>query len=194
MEGGLFQWKIQKLNISRGPVADYSDISRPLPDPPKGMIWQRDEETRVFSLQNEKESSSLSAKEKSPCKWEIIDKASLICEEGQDKWTVTSDTGDQENNAGYFEHVVLPSDTLEGICLQYKISATKLRQVNHFSGSSLILAPKRLQIPLDNITRDNCTRNGATRTLRMQDRNSEEYKIHKFFLECPDLGIREIKA
>ena len=58
MEGGLFQWKIQKLNISRGPVADYSDISRPLPDPPKGMVWRRDEETRGFSLSKEKESSS----------------------------------------------------------------------------------------------------------------------------------------
>jgi len=53
--------------------------------------------------------------------------------------------------SSYMEHKVLPTDTLQGLCLAYKISAVKLRMANKFSGNSLILAPKTLKIPLNSI-------------------------------------------
>lgn len=44
-------------------------------------------------------------------------------------------------------HVVQPTDTLQGICLRYRITPTELRQGNMFSGSNLALAPSKLLIP-----------------------------------------------
>jgi len=87
----------------------------------------------------------------------------------------------------YEEHIVLPTDTLQGICLAYRIHATRLRQVNRFSGNSLLLAPKRLIIPISK----KALKNG---TIRVQDRDSPEFKIHFFHSEFPRLGITGAKA
>jgi hypothetical protein len=87
----------------------------------------------------------------------------------------------------YVEHVVLPSDTFQGLCLAYKISGTRLRQVNHFSGSSLTYAPKKLIIPLTK----KALRSGF---IRVQDKESREYKLHAFMLEVSALKEVEAKA
>jgi LysM repeat protein len=58
------------------------------------------------------------------------------------KFILSESTGDE-----YMEHVVLPTDTLQGLCLAYKLSATRLRMINGFSGNSLQMAPKKLRIP-----------------------------------------------
>jgi hypothetical protein len=47
----------------------------------------------------------------------------------------------------YYQHIVLPSDTVQGICIRYKISWRRLGQINGFSGKNLALAPKILWIP-----------------------------------------------
>jgi LysM repeat protein len=44
------------------------------------------------------------------------------------------------------EHTVMPEDTLQGLCLKYGCSATDLRRLNMFSGSS-IQCKKSLHIP-----------------------------------------------
>jgi len=82
----------------------------------------------------------------------------------------------------YVEHIILPGDTLQGICLAYKISATRLRQANQFSGNSLSLAPKKLIIPLSK---------KALRTgfVKVQDKASREYKVHAFLAEMPNLNL-----
>ena len=86
----------------------------------------------------------------------------------------------------YVEHVVLPSDTLEGMCLFYKISATRLRQANQFSGNTLSLAPKRLVIPL--------SKNGLkTGAVRVQDRTTKEYKVAAFIAEYPETRDEEAR-
>ena len=107
----------------------------------------------------------------------------------------------------YVEHIVLPSDTLQGICIQYKVSSTILQKVNNFSGSTLCWAPKRLFIPLKGTTTiqdsandsdshnsinvtDSIHRNG----IRLQDRTQKEYKIHKFLFEVPCLSTKEVDA
>jgi len=59
----------------------------------------------------------------------------------------TQDTVSQEDSVQY--HIVQPGDTLNYICLKYKVTATVLRVSNDFIGSSIHLAadPTRLIIP-----------------------------------------------
>lgn len=87
----------------------------------------------------------------------------------------------------YVEHVVLPTDTLQGICLSYKISSTRLRQANCFSGNSLLLAPNKLVIPISK----KALRSGF---IRVQDTDAKEYKLHAMLAEFPDLSMTEAKA
>jgi LysM repeat protein len=112
--------------------------------------------------------------------------------------TLSSSTIDSQDNAlgpsglgvlgvDYVEHVVLPTDTLQGICIAYKVSASNLRRANHFTGHSLHSAPKKLLIPLSK---------QALRTgyIRVQDTDSKEYKLHYFQVEFPDINMAEAKA
>lgn len=87
----------------------------------------------------------------------------------------------------YVEHIIMPTDTLQGICLAYKIGSTRLRQANHFSGNSLLLAPKKLVIPLSK----KALRSGF---IRVQDTDAKEYKLHAILAEFPDLSLTEAKA
>lgn len=87
----------------------------------------------------------------------------------------------------YLEHVILPTDTLQGICLAYKISSTRLKQANHFSGSSLLLAPKKLVIPISK----QALRSGF---IRVQDTDAKEYKLYSFLAEYRDLSMIEARA
>lgn len=83
------------------------------------------------------------------------------------------------------EHIILPTDTLQGLCIQYRVNARTLKQVNRFSGTSLSLAPKRLVIPI---------RSNDLETIKVQNRSTEEWKMHKVLAEVGSLGIKEIKA
>ena len=87
----------------------------------------------------------------------------------------------------YIEHVVLPADTLQGLCLAYKTSGTRLRQVNQFSGSNLSSAPKKLLIPLSK----KALRNGAY--IHTQNKETKEYKIHAVMADLP-ADIKESEA
>ena len=86
----------------------------------------------------------------------------------------------------YVEHVVMRTDTLQGICLSYKISATRLRQANQFSGNTLLLAPKKLIVPMSK----NGLKNGA---IRMQVRTTKEFKLQALMAEFTDLGSNDAK-
>mmetsp|Transcript_27015 Transcript_27015/g.41505 ORF Transcript_27015/g.41505 Transcript_27015/m.41505 type:complete len:423 (+) Transcript_27015:175-1443(+) len=112
--------------------------------------------------------------------------------------TLSSSTIDSQDNTlgpsglgvlgvDYVEHVVLPTDTLQGICIAYKVSASSLRRANHFTGHSLHSAPKKLLIPLSK---------QALRTgfIRVQDTDSKEYKLHYFQAEFPDINMAEAKG
>jgi LysM repeat protein len=87
----------------------------------------------------------------------------------------------------YLEHVILPTDTLQGICIAYKISSTQLKLANHFSGNSLLLAPSKLVIPISK----QALRSGY---IRIQDTDQKEYKIHALLAEFPDFSMIEAKA
>jgi hypothetical protein len=84
------------------------------------------------------------------------------------------------------EHICLPTDTIQGICIAYKVSASQLRRANHFSGT-LHSAPKKLLIPLSK---------QALRTgfIRVQATDTKEYKLHYFQAEFPDITATEAKG
>jgi len=175
-EGGLLSWKRQTVK-QNGPVADYSRLRLPLPPPPEGQSWQKNESTKEWSLvgnkqgklsRNDKKSSSTSSKSS--------DYESRI------KKLQKEDLGDID----YLYHVVLPSDTFQGLCLTYKITSTRLRQVNMFSGSNLKLAPKKLIIPVKKALL-------SAGKIRMQDRTSKEFKINEIQAVFPEMGNPEAK-
>eukprot|EP00980_Cylindrotheca_fusiformis_P016678 scaffold5024_cov136-Cylindrotheca_fusiformis.AAC.7 len=111
--------------------------------------------------------------------------------------TASSSTIDSQDNAlgpsgkgvlgvDYVEHIVLPTDTLQGICIAYKVSVVSLRRANHFTGQ-LHSAPKKLLIPLSK---------QALRTgyIRVQDTDTKEYKLSFFQAEFADITPTEAKA
>lgn len=124
-DGGLFQWKRQDIDQSRGPAASYDNIMKPLPPPPKDMHWVVDPKTREWRLEKKLDDD------------EIVVEATPVEDIDAD---------------GFFHHKVSSSDTFQGICLKYKITPTELRQANGgFSGSNLLLAPNPLRIPQNHV-------------------------------------------
>jgi hypothetical protein len=100
----------------------------------------------------------------------------------KNKFVMTEYKGD----APYLEHIVLPTDTLQGLCLAYKVSATQLRMENKFSGNSLQMAPKKIKIPMVGVT------NGMM--IKTQDKTSKEFKLYAFQAEIPTMELVEAKA
>lgn len=99
----------------------------------------------------------------------------------KNKFILTESTGEPS-----IDHVVLPTDTLQGLCLAYKMSATRLRMENKFSGNSLQMAPKKLKIPVVNATKG--------MMIRTQDTTSQEYKLYAVVAEIPTMELVESKA
>ncbi|KAL3770910.1 hypothetical protein ACHAWU_003219 [Discostella pseudostelligera] len=104
----------------------------------------------------------------------------------------------ESNGEAYIHHVVLPTDTLQGLCLAYKLSATRLRMENNFSGNSLQLAPKKLRIPNNVASRGGVNssnhNNNKGMMIRVQDTTSKEYKLYAFVAEIPTMELVEAKA
>lgn len=266
-------------NCTPPPIADYSNIRDPLPQPPSGLSWVRNEDTREWTLvesvtirasvddidkgkNNRGRTSSLCSYTSS-----ITDIPECYYNQDQDQClpqphptrrsfanhstitehfvetnansdrrlhfnpsfnsscstlgsddllsytmmnvndcsstTTTNSNGTAGSNLSFkadehvmIEHIILPNDTLQGICIQYKVSATRLKQVNQFSGSSLLLAPKCLFIPIKRGKGSNSVDvfDHASSGIKLQDTSTMEYKIHKVLSDCSTLGMREIKA
>lgn len=100
----------------------------------------------------------------------------------QNKFVLTEYTAE----SSYLEHVVLPTDTLQGLCLAYKVSATQLRMENKFSGNSLQMAPKKLKIPMNGVTKG--------MMIKTQDKTSSEFKLYSFLAEIPTMEQIEAKV
>eukprot|EP00980_Cylindrotheca_fusiformis_P017142 scaffold5276_cov134-Cylindrotheca_fusiformis.AAC.9 len=55
-EGGHLPWKRQEIDQGRGRrLASYANLQDPLPEPPEGMHWTQDKETREWSLERKME-------------------------------------------------------------------------------------------------------------------------------------------
>ena len=141
--------------------------------------------TRAGSVRsiNSVDQSNSNSNSSVPCKIQRTKSDSTL--DSQDN--VLGPSGKGVLGVDYVEHVVLPTDTLQGICIAYKVSATNLRRANHFTGHSLHLAPKKLLIPVSG----KALRAGY---IRVQETDSKEYKLHYFESEFPDLSTTEAKA
>jgi len=100
----------------------------------------------------------------------------------QNKFLLTEYTAE----SSYLEHIVLPTDTLQGLCLAYKVSATQLRMENNFSGNSLQMAPKKIKIPMNGVTKG--------MMIKTQDKTSNEFKLYAFVAEIGSLTLTEAKV
>ena len=119
-EGGLFAWKRQEIDFHRGPTGEYVNVHKPLPNPPKGMYWVLNEDTKEWSLEKRTECLVVA---------EVVDEK-------------------VEDGPEFIEHELQQTDTFAGLCLRYKITPTELRQANGgCSGTNLLLAPNPLRIP-----------------------------------------------
>jgi len=78
------------------------------------------------------------------------------------------------------EHIVLPTDTLQGICLRYRVSTTTLRRHNVFSGSNIKFL-KKMIIPLDH-----------SQPVLLQQHNSRDIILQSFRNETNE-GAAEAK-
>lgn len=83
----------------------------------------------------------------------------------------------------YTQHIVMPTDTLAGICLRYKISRRDLQRVNKFYGNDLRLAPCQLCIPI--------TLKARQVGWKPQDVNSPEVKMATLLAQVPSLSSME---
>jgi len=113
MEGGWLPWKLQ-IHKNNSPSLD--SYGKPLPPPPPGHIWER---------QNDGS-------------WQLLKTTN------SDDKAPKSSTSDPR----VIEHVVMPGDTLQGICLKYRSSAVSIRRLNMFSGNN-IQFKEVLLIPVD---------------------------------------------
>ena len=119
-DGGINPWKVQKIT-ENGPAGDYSNLREPL-IPPKGKTWNKDDATNEWHLVD-----------KNTQQKQHDDVATAVVVESDEPLTCSPFLKkDAVKGIHYLEHEIQPTDTFQGICLAYKITATKLRQVKYF--------------------------------------------------------------
>eukprot|EP00752_Nemacystus_decipiens_P018718 g16781.t1 len=135
-EGRWLPWKEQKVDIR--PTPDYKELAKPLKQPPHGLEWRRLEDG-VWELRSVREALSLLEQQNEGRKKE----------EDDDTMRKEKGLGEGKERAPEFlEHVVMPDDTLVGICLKYKVKDRELRRLNgfvggHFRMCDVLIIPNR---------------------------------------------------
>jgi len=82
------------------------------------------------------------------------------------------------------QHLVLPSDTFEGVCLRYKVSGNRLRQCNQLlGGTNLRIMPPILHVPVSSI-----------HSIKHQDTTTIEYKVSWMVYCVPQLTRKVAEA
>ena len=109
-------------------IVDLS--SNPLPTPPKGMQWEhKNGEWKCVIVE------ALSACSKEGAQDQM----------GKDLRTIDDDRADEYI---WVDHVVMPEDTIRGICLKYRCNVVDLRRHNNFSGDAF-RSRKKLRIKVN---------------------------------------------
>eukprot|EP00560_Eucampia_antarctica_P009137 CAMPEP_0197828404 /NCGR_PEP_ID=MMETSP1437-20131217/4971_1 /TAXON_ID=49252 ORGANISM="Eucampia antarctica, Strain CCMP1452" /NCGR_SAMPLE_ID=MMETSP1437 /ASSEMBLY_ACC=CAM_ASM_001096 /LENGTH=245 /DNA_ID=CAMNT_0043429595 /DNA_START=90 /DNA_END=828 /DNA_ORIENTATION=+ len=179
MEGGFLPWKIQKVNSSRGPSGDYSNIRCHLPDVPKGMKWLRNEETREWSVVPEHQKDAMDkVQDAIPLDENGIVHNAISVEDDESVQKGVISSSSSPNDLVFAEHRVESTDTFQGICLKYSVNPTSLRQINQFSGTNLNLAPEILLIPITSYT----GKSNSHTVPRVSE--SKDSKIHAVITGC----------
>jgi hypothetical protein len=92
------------------------------------------------------------------------------------------------------EHVILPTDTLQGICLRYRVTAVTLRQYNNFSGTSF-RSRKYLRIPVEPGLPINVQISSQDILIqRFKNETGESEKEARYYLEERNWNLNEALA
>ncbi|KAL7538077.1 hypothetical protein ACHAXR_008278 [Thalassiosira sp. AJA248-18] len=150
-EGGIYPWKIQKIVQPHNGLPGtcrFADLSKPLPDPPKGHMWAQDESSREWKLVpvTTGTADDVVAFARRANATDVAD--ATIDASGVMALESAVAINSIQTTSRY--HEVLPTDTFQGICLRYKVTPTELRRANKMLGSNLKLAPEKLLIPSNN--------------------------------------------
>ena len=73
------------------------------------------------------------------------------------------------------EHIVSSTDTLNGLCLRYSVTATEIRRTNMFSGSN-IQGFRKLRIPLNELNKN----------VYVPQETKEQQALHQFKMETKE--------
>ena len=153
-EGG---WRRIKWD-SEPTYGDYSELRKPLPPPPPGLEWRRLSDGR-WELSSTRDESG---------------EASTAPDPGP---AAPADKTDPEPAADGEEiaiHVVLPSDTLAGLCLRYKTTPDQIRRLN--GGNCDLRAVARVRVALRG--------SRARRARSRQDADSHDVKLAQLRHSC----------
>lgn len=92
------------------------------------------------------------------------------------------------------EHVILPNDTLQGICLRYRTSAVTLRQFNKFSGNAF-RSVQTLRIPVEPGIPVNVQSSSEEILIqRFKNETGESDKEARYYLEGRNWNLEEALA
>ena len=126
-------------NRDGGVVNHEYYLGRPLPPPPSGYEWERTDE-KEWHLKRIDEPAGGGGSEQQ----QAVVQGSVI------------------------EHVILPGDTFQGLCLRYRVSAVELRRWNNISGSNLKFLSV-IKIPVDH-----------AQPVVLQDRDTPDVMLERF--------------
>jgi len=140
----------------------------PLPDPPAGLVWQRNADKT----------------------WSLL---SVAAESGPKE-----SSRDLTGASGEKYHRVKAEDTLQGLCLQYACSALELRRLNTLSGDTAsVQAIKMLRIPNVQKSSTHKASASTTTTKKDQwtalEREEEKKRIVTEFIEETGEGEEEAR-
>jgi len=184
-------WKRQKKNShSRGPAGNYTNLKDPLPNPPDGTAWVFIPQTKEWCITQ----VAVSVQEEDTTDSDFNSAAVVIDAEQKSRGdalkSIRSGDGTVVEAAmmvdsivpasDYVTHRLESTDTLQGICLKYKVSPTTLRQLNGFSGSNLSLAPHTILLPKYSTSSSLTTNYNNKIHPSKTDDTSKEQKIHRF--------------
>eukprot|EP00617_Octactis_speculum_P020523 CAMPEP_0185752112 /NCGR_PEP_ID=MMETSP1174-20130828/10909_1 /TAXON_ID=35687 /ORGANISM="Dictyocha speculum, Strain CCMP1381" /LENGTH=232 /DNA_ID=CAMNT_0028429407 /DNA_START=34 /DNA_END=733 /DNA_ORIENTATION=+ len=122
--------------------ADYTKLQKPLPSPPPGFRWERDISSGEWVLIPPDEEECGSAGAETTIEGEVV-------------------------SPDFIEHVIMPEDTLVGICLRYKASKAVLRRHNDFFGEQFRLC-RTLRIPVNDKNIVDLRPQAMTKEVKMQ--------------------------
>jgi len=151
----MYPWKQQKIRQPKNGILsqiNYSDIKGPLPPPPKGQEWVKDEATRewkLLSVASVTNDGDIIAEAHPTADVASNDDDNLVCTAVPVREAEGTSTNNNTSTvvSGVRYHEVLSTDTFQGICLRYKVTPTELRQANRLMGNNLKLGPAKLVIP-----------------------------------------------
>ena len=168
MDGGYRRGLVasrRQLNYAKSCSYDCSSMSIPS-QVPSGKKWVQDAETGDYQL---------------------VDKER---EEKEEKEEKEEEVDDEEGEGGSLKQhrINRYADTLEGLCLKFKLSKRVLQKANNFTGNDLSMAPEILVIPNANVSKSNV----VSSSTRSTDRE-RSIKLRDFCQLFPDLGSVEAK-